>query len=127
MQPLKSPKSLTVATYKSIDQYHRPSSTEMGNNQPAHPPRRFSPELKRAWRPVAWSENNEILYDVKEFKPSTEVLRIVLYGPIGAGKSSFINSVQRILLGRNAMSALENSTYTGASFTKKVRNNQLRK
>ncbi|XP_053532123.1 interferon-induced protein 44-like isoform X2 [Ictalurus punctatus] len=100
---------------------------EMGNNQPAHPPRRFSPELKRPWRPVAWSKNDEILHDVKEFKPSSEVLRIVLYGPTGAGKSSFINSVQRILLGRNAMSALENSTFTGASFTKKMKIHKLKK
>lgn len=69
------------------------------------------------------SGKDEILDEVKHFKPSTESLRILLYGPAGAGKSSFINSVQRVLLGRNAMTALENSTLTGGSFTKKVSNN----
>lgn len=48
----------------------------------------------------------------------------MLYGPTGVGKSSFINSVQRVLSGQNAMIALENSTLTGKSFTKKVSNNQ---
>ncbi|XP_053472096.1 interferon-induced protein 44-like [Ictalurus furcatus] len=72
-------------------------------------------------------EREEILHEVKEFKPSTEVLRIVLYGPTGVGKSSFINSVQRVLSGRNAMIALENSTLTGKSFTKKMNIHKLKK
>ncbi|KAK3511096.1 hypothetical protein QTP70_030288, partial [Hemibagrus guttatus] len=70
---------------------------------------------------------DELLKDVKEFKPSTKVLRIVLYGPTGSGKSSFMNSVQRVLLGRNAMSALENSTLAGATFTKKLNIHKVKK
>ncbi|XP_060755408.1 interferon-induced protein 44-like [Neoarius graeffei] len=50
----------------------------------------------------------------------------MLYGPIGAGKSSFINSVQRVLLGRNAMNTLENSTKSGGSFTKKMNIHKLK-
>ncbi|KAM9454761.1 interferon-induced protein 44-like isoform 1-T1 [Clarias gariepinus] len=76
------------------------------------------------WRKIDCEDN--ILHEVKDFKPSTEVLRIVLYGPTGAGKSSFINSVQRVILGRNAMSALENNTHTGTSFTKKMNIHKLK-
>lgn len=66
------------------------------------------------------SIKDELLREVKAFVPSTEVLRVLLYGPVGAGKSCFVNSVQRVLSERNAMRALENSVFTGASFTKKV-------
>ncbi|XP_060716276.1 interferon-induced protein 44-like [Tachysurus vachellii] len=51
----------------------------------------------------------------------------MLYGPVGAGKSSFINSVQRAILGRNAMSALENSSRQGTSFTKNFTIHKLKK
>ncbi|KAI4888383.1 hypothetical protein NFI96_003397 [Prochilodus magdalenae] len=69
------------------------------------------------WRKVSWSEKGKILDELNNFKPALEVLRIVLYGPIGAGKSSVINSVQRALLGRNFIGAQECSTLTGKSFT----------
>ncbi|XP_060755403.1 interferon-induced protein 44-like [Neoarius graeffei] len=91
----------------------------MGNQSSTPTP--SSPELQKTV-----CEKDEILQEVKEFKPSTEVLRIMLYGPIGAGKSSFINSVQRVLLGRNAMIALENSTTSGGSFTKKMNIHKLK-
>ncbi|KAM9454923.1 interferon-induced protein 44-like [Clarias gariepinus] len=96
----------------------------MGNKQSDLPPP--SPEFAKPWRRLDW-DSNEILHEVREFKPSTEVLRILLYGPTGAGKSSFINSVQRVLLGRHAMSALENCTSTGKSFTKQINIHKLKK
>ncbi|KAM9454762.1 interferon-induced protein 44-like isoform 2-T2 [Clarias gariepinus] len=94
----------------------------MGNrlSTPSH----SSPVILIPWRKIDCEDN--ILHEVKDFKPSTEVLRIVLYGPTGAGKSSFINSVQRVILGRNAMSALENNTHTGTSFTKKMNIHKLK-
>uniref|UniRef100_A0A3Q3WXN3 KAP NTPase domain-containing protein n=1 Tax=Mola mola TaxID=94237 RepID=A0A3Q3WXN3_MOLML len=41
---------------------------------------------------------NEALQDGKDYKPPTEgqQIRILIYGPAGAGKSSFINSVQAL-------------------------------
>ncbi|MCI4393514.1 hypothetical protein PGIGA_G00158230 [Pangasianodon gigas] len=82
--------------------------------------------LTEPWRKMDCGID-EILHEVKEFKPNIEALRIVLYGPTGAGKSSFINSLQRVLLNRNAMIALENSTCTGTSFTKKMNIHKLKK
>ncbi|XP_036418089.1 interferon-induced protein 44-like isoform X2 [Colossoma macropomum] len=71
-----------------------------------------STELSVPWRPVTWS---------------LEVLRILLHGPTGAGKSCFINSVQRILLGRNAIGALEQTARTGASFTRMIKTHRLKR
>ncbi|KAL7852988.1 hypothetical protein SRHO_G00187730 [Serrasalmus rhombeus] len=69
----------------------------------------------------------ELLNDLVDFKPSSEVLRILLYGPIGAGKSCFINSVQRVLLGRNFIGVLENSTCIGKSFSVSMKTYKLKK
>ncbi|KAI4879277.1 hypothetical protein NFI96_022649, partial [Prochilodus magdalenae] len=50
----------------------------------------------------------------------------LLYGPVGAGKSCFINSVQRALLGRNVILALESST-SGVTFTVSIKTHKLKK
>ncbi|KAF5890003.1 interferon-induced protein 44-like, partial [Clarias magur] len=111
-----------------------PCCAEMGNrlSTPSHssPDLSFPPPEPDAilipWRKMDWKNEKMLQSEVKEFKPSTEVLRLVLYGPTGAGKSSFINSVQRVILSRNAMSALENNTCTGTSFTKKMNIHKLK-
>ncbi|KAL7846125.1 hypothetical protein AOLI_G00243170 [Acnodon oligacanthus] len=74
------------------------------------------------WRKVSQRENREILDELAGFEPDTEVLKILLCGPIGAGKSCIINSVQRVHLGRNFISVVENSTLNGHSFTLSVSN-----
>lgn len=59
---------------------------------------------------------------VRSFHPAGETVstaRVLLIGPVGAGKSSFISSVQSVFSGRvinRAMVGSSNST----SFTKKV-------
>ncbi|KAL6481245.1 hypothetical protein MHYP_G00093250 [Metynnis hypsauchen] len=86
-----------------------------------------SPELVTPWRPVNWSEKEEILKDLEDLKPQLGPLRILLYGPIGAGKSCFINSVQRALIGRNSICALEGATETGQSFTTTIKTHKIKK
>ncbi|XP_036418099.1 interferon-induced protein 44-like isoform X2 [Colossoma macropomum] len=87
----------------------------------------LSQVLNEPWRQVIWSEKDATLKYLEGFKPSLEVLRILLHGPTGAGKSCFINSVQRNLLGRNAIGALEQTTQSGTSFTKTIRSHKLKK
>ncbi|KAL6481239.1 hypothetical protein MHYP_G00093190 [Metynnis hypsauchen] len=86
-----------------------------------------SPELSTPWRPVNWREKEEILKELRDLKPCVEPLRILLHGPVGAGKSCFVNSVQRALLGRNIISALENSAAVGISFTSSITTHKMKK
>ncbi|XP_030642403.1 interferon-induced protein 44-like [Chanos chanos] len=54
-----------------------------------------------------------------EFKLSGSVkfVRILLVGPVGAGKSSFINSVNNVFQGRMTCSAFVSTDASGTSFT----------
>ena len=72
--------------------------------------------------PSVIRDKQSTLQFVKNFKPHVEgqQIRILLHGPEGAGKSSFINSVQSVLLGEMYTQALEDNIGHD-SFTKKVR------
>lgn len=59
---------------------------------------------------------------MKSYKPRNQDvnhLRILFLGPVGAGKSSFINSIDSVLQGRVTGRGLTDAT-SGKSFTKKV-------
>ncbi|XP_060755433.1 interferon-induced protein 44-like [Neoarius graeffei] len=68
---------------------------------------------------------------LKDFQPgNAEVseIKILLHGPIGAGKSSFINSVSTVLQGYNTTSALADSRAGQShSFTKEFKIHRLKK
>ncbi|XP_041859100.1 interferon-induced protein 44-like [Melanotaenia boesemani] len=58
--------------------------------------------LSEPWRKLP-ENDQEILEFIKSYKPRNDRaghLRILLHGPVGAGKSSFINSVESVVLGR---------------------------
>uniref|UniRef100_A0A8C9YTU4 G domain-containing protein n=1 Tax=Sander lucioperca TaxID=283035 RepID=A0A8C9YTU4_SANLU len=67
-----------------------------------------APLLSKPWREINWRDKQSALQSVKNYKPKTDgqQLRILLHGPVGAGKSSFINSVQSVLQGRMYIQAL---------------------
>ncbi|XP_060754562.1 interferon-induced protein 44-like [Neoarius graeffei] len=102
----------------------------LGQKTPSPDP---DPVFDSPWRPVAWSENkkNEMLRSLKDFQPGTaEVseIKILLHGPIGAGKSSFINAVNTVLQGYNATGALADSSGGQShSFTQEFKIHRLKK
>ncbi|XP_049325827.1 interferon-induced protein 44-like [Astyanax mexicanus] len=96
-------------------------------SKPSPQPPPASAELNKPWRKVTWREKNEILPYLEGFRSSAGVLRILLYGPTGAGKSCFVNSAQKVLLGRNVISAHEQTMRVGQSFTVKIKTHKMKK
>lgn len=63
-----------------------------------------------------------MLESVKSYKPQNKQvthLRILLHGPVGAGKSSFINSVDSVFKDR-VTGRVPTDAISGSSFTEKV-------
>nr|XP_055061940.1 interferon-induced protein 44-like [Misgurnus anguillicaudatus] len=77
-------------------------------------------EYDEPWMTIDWGKSKNLLEKLNNFQPvNSDVtpLRILLHGPVGAGKSSFINSVDSCLEGRVTTRALTNSILEGRSFT----------
>ncbi|XP_076857270.1 interferon-induced protein 44-like [Brachyhypopomus gauderio] len=71
------------------------------------------------WRTVQWNQK-EMVPSVKEFKIDNDQvreLRFLLYGPVGVGKSSTVNTIRTIFEGRPFVNCLA-ETAAGRSFTK---------
>ncbi|CAB1440162.1 unnamed protein product, partial [Pleuronectes platessa] len=106
-----------------------------GNSTPSQPspppPRPVTPPpplFEEPWRKVS-EKYRENLDFVKDFQPENEQvkhLRILLHGPVGAGKSSFINSVDTVLRGRSAGRAATDAI-SGSSYTKQYKTFNFRK
>ncbi|XP_035851632.1 interferon-induced protein 44-like [Sander lucioperca] len=82
----------------------------------------------KPWRDINWGDKQSALQYVEDYRPQTDgqLLRILLYGPVGAGKSSFINSVQSVLRGRMYAHALVDNT-SHDCFTKRYTTYKIRK
>ncbi|XP_060945505.1 interferon-induced protein 44-like [Limanda limanda] len=77
--------------------------------------------FKKPWREVSEKGKDNLKF-VKSYQPQNKQvkhLRILLHGPVCAGKSCFINSVDSVLKGRPACRAQTDASYAGRSFTKK--------
>ncbi|XP_074523565.1 interferon-induced protein 44-like isoform X2 [Halichoeres trimaculatus] len=79
--------------------------------------------METPWRDVEWTEEQKtsLMERVSSYKPSCEEVtqaRVLLLGPVGSGKSSFISSVQSVFHGRVTNRAMVGTSST--SFTKKL-------
>ncbi|XP_059203156.1 interferon-induced protein 44-like [Centropristis striata] len=95
---------------------------------PPPPPPPPPPLLDQPWRNLSWDKQKDLTF-VKNYKPQNKEVkhvRILLHGPIGAGKSSFINSVDSVLKGRIASRAPTDAT-TGRSFTREYKTYKIHK
>uniref|UniRef100_A0A3B4ZJ96 Interferon-induced protein 44-like n=1 Tax=Stegastes partitus TaxID=144197 RepID=A0A3B4ZJ96_9TELE len=82
------------------------------------------PKLESPWRDVEWTaeQRTNLMKTVSSYRPSSgEVTQaqVLLLGPVGAGKSSFISSVQSVFSGRVTNRAMVGSS-SSSSFTKKL-------
>ncbi|KAG9350806.1 hypothetical protein JZ751_024695 [Albula glossodonta] len=80
--------------------------------------------LDSPWRNVDFTEENRevLMHYIASYKPSCESVseaRVLLLGPVGAGKSSFISSVHSVFSGRVTNRAMVGTS--GTSFTQKLR------
>ncbi|XP_047442387.1 interferon-induced protein 44-like isoform X1 [Mugil cephalus] len=74
-------------------------------------------ELERPWRTIIWESKKriELMESIKTYKPtvsSMSQVRVLLVGPVGAGKSSFFNSVSSVFRGRVSSQAMCGSSDT---------------
>ncbi|XP_042561132.1 interferon-induced protein 44-like [Clupea harengus] len=61
-----------------------------------------------AWRKIDCGENDLVKTALRKFTPSnteTQCIRFLIHGPIGAGKSSIINSIKTVFQGRMKVNA----------------------
>ncbi|TDH06464.1 hypothetical protein EPR50_G00113600, partial [Perca flavescens] len=87
-----------------------------------------SPTLKDPWRKIVWGDKTRDLQYVQDYEPENndiKHIRILLYGPVGAGKSSFINSVSSTLRGRTTIPAGASSTTSDKSFTTRYETHKI--
>ncbi|XP_071398992.1 interferon-induced protein 44-like isoform X2 [Centroberyx affinis] len=80
--------------------------------------------LETPWRTIVWESErrNELMDSIKLYKPahsSVSQARILLIGPVGAGKSSFFNSINSVFRGHVTSQAIAGSS--GTSLTTQFR------
>ncbi|XP_071402728.1 interferon-induced protein 44-like isoform X3 [Centroberyx affinis] len=81
-------------------------------------------DLEKPWRTIVWESKrrNELMDSIKLYKPthsSVSQARVLLIGPVGAGKSSFFNSINSVFRGHVTSQAIAGSS--GTSLTTQFR------
>nr|XP_015826363.2 interferon-induced protein 44-like [Nothobranchius furzeri] len=74
-------------------------------------------ELERPWRTVIWGmeTKKELMESIKTYKPtvhSVSQARVLMIGPVGAGKSSFFNSINSVFRGHVTNQAISGCAST---------------
>ncbi|XP_065110162.1 uncharacterized protein [Paramisgurnus dabryanus] len=80
-------------------------------SRPVAPPPQ--PEFNEPWRKIDWNQRDVLKKKLEEFTLSNEdvkYIKILVAGEIGAGKSSFINSINSVFQERISSMALFNSS-----------------
>ncbi|XP_060716844.1 interferon-induced protein 44-like [Tachysurus vachellii] len=94
---------------------------------PPSPPPKV--EFDQPWRKMPWREKDKIEHKLRTFKlkgTSAQFVRILVVGEVGAGKSSFINSVNNAFQRRITSEALVDSTGgTSTRFTKNYKTHYI--
>lgn len=96
-------------------------------NQSSGGPRLCSHHSEQQTTILLHRNNEEALHFLQNYQPRKDGvtrLRFLLYGPVGNGKSSFINSVMNVMRGQMTNKALVCATNSTKSATKKVRKEQ---
>ncbi|XP_047429495.1 interferon-induced protein 44-like [Mugil cephalus] len=95
------------------------------SDPPSPPPRKV---LDEPWRQINWGNTQDDLQYLNNYKPQRRdlQLRILLHGPVGAGKSSFINSVKSALQGKLCRQVMVDNIGRGC-FTKKYTTYKIEK
>lgn len=123
--------SLSRAFNESLSKVKAASSTVKKEDKPlfTFPGAQPFGKLESQWRDVEWTEEQKttLMKTVSSYKPSSKEVtkaRVLLLGPVGSGKSSFISSVQSVFDGRVTNRAMVGSSST--SFTKKLQSFNIR-
>ncbi|XP_067260376.1 interferon-induced protein 44-like [Chanodichthys erythropterus] len=94
--------------------------------QEAHQPKTNS-ELDKPWRKFYWGQKEALKQKLQNFSPSdpnVKDIKILVAGQVGAGKSSFINSIDSAFQGRISARALVSSSAGG--FTRELKEFTIR-
>ncbi|KAK7162209.1 hypothetical protein R3I94_004761 [Phoxinus phoxinus] len=100
-----------------------------------HPPKptptpKPNPELDKPWRKFDWRQREAIKEKLENFSPSSSAvqeIKILVAGQVGAGKSSFINSINSAFQGRiSARALVDSSTGASRSFTRNLKGFTIR-
>ncbi|XP_043963099.1 interferon-induced protein 44-like isoform X2 [Gambusia affinis] len=98
------------------------------NRSVSPPPPTNPPLLDKPWLEMNWGDREADLQFINDYRPKGEdhhQFRILLQGPVGAGKSSFINSVISTLEGKICHRAFASTGQT--SFTKEYKMYSIKK
>ncbi|KAK7166720.1 hypothetical protein R3I93_006474 [Phoxinus phoxinus] len=89
-----------------------------------------NPELDRPWREFDWGQKEALKEKLENFSsssPDVKDIKILVAGQVGAGKSSFINSVNNVFQGRITSRALVDTAAGGShSFTQNLKGYVIR-
>ncbi|XP_051744061.1 interferon-induced protein 44-like isoform X1 [Ctenopharyngodon idella] len=89
-----------------------------------------NPELDKPWRKFVWGQKEALKKKLENFSPSdsdVNNIKILVAGQVGAGKSSFINSIDSVFQGRISSRALVSSADGDSrSFTQKLKGFTIR-